>query len=111
MQFPSLARVLKRRAPSLAFLCVITLPCLFATAQSDNDAPPPPPAAASPAAKPAPDKTADTHPLPPLPPDAHAPQSITLEGKKLNYTVTVGTLIARDADGSSRPDRLHRLHR
>ena len=94
MQFPSLARVLKRRAPSLAFLCVITLPCLFATAQSDNDAPPPPPAAASPAAKPAPDKTADTHPLPPLPPDAHAPQSITLEGIRRSIAEETATAAA-----------------
>src|ERR1700686_2169298 len=33
---------------------------------------------------------------PPLPPDAHAEQSIQLEGKTLHYTVTVGTLPVRD---------------
>jgi carboxypeptidase C (cathepsin A) len=104
MKFSSLARALKRVAPFFAFVCVVTLPCLFATAQSDTDAPPPH-AAAPPAAKPAADratdKVADAHPLPPLPPDAHTQQSITLDGKKLAYTVTVGTLIARDAEGKA----------
>ena len=39
--------------------------------------------------------------LPPLPADAHAQQSIELEGKKLNYTVTVGALPVRDGDGKT----------
>uniref|UniRef100_Q02BS8 Peptidase S10, serine carboxypeptidase n=1 Tax=Solibacter usitatus (strain Ellin6076) TaxID=234267 RepID=Q02BS8_SOLUE len=48
----------------------------------------PPAPASPPPAAPAkdPDKPA------PLPPDAHIAQSIQLEGKALNYTVTVGTL-------------------
>src|SRR5260370_14526375 len=37
---------------------------------------------------------------PPLPPDAHAEQSIQLEGKTLHYTVTVGTLPVRDRKGA-----------
>src|SRR5579859_996965 len=37
--------------------------------------------------------------LPPLPPPAHAQQSIQLDGKALKYTVTVGALPVRDSDG------------
>ena len=37
---------------------------------------------------------------PPLPPDAHAEQSIQMEGKTLHYTVTVGTLAVRDGKGA-----------
>ena len=48
-----------------------------------------------PAAKPADDKTG----LPPLPPEAHAAQTIQLDGKTLHYTVTVGALPVRDGDG------------
>ena len=92
---------LTRFAPALALLCLAALPCLPATAQSDSDAPKPPAAAAPPAAKPTPDKAADKNPLPPLPPDAHTQQSITLDGKKLNYTATVGTLTVRDSEGKA----------
>src|SRR6185437_12911554 len=55
------------------------------------------PAAAAPAAKPA-DESKDR---PPLPPDAHVQQSITLAGAKLTYTVTVGSLPVRDAEGKT----------
>ena len=48
-----------------------------------------------PAQKPADDKPG----LPPLPPEAHAQQTITLDGKALHYTVTVGALPVRDNDG------------
>src|ERR1700738_1834891 len=37
---------------------------------------------------------------PPLPPDAHAEQSIQMEGKTLHYTATVGTLPVRDSKGA-----------
>src|SRR5882757_1694474 len=37
---------------------------------------------------------------PPLPPDAHAEQSIQMEGKTLHYTATVGTLAVRDSKGA-----------
>jgi carboxypeptidase C (cathepsin A) len=47
------------------------------------------------AQKPADDKTG----LPPLPPEAHAQQTIQLDGKTLHYTVTVGALPVRDSDG------------
>jgi carboxypeptidase C (cathepsin A) len=39
--------------------------------------------------------------LPPLPADAHAPQSIVLDGKALHYTVTVGAVPVRDSDGKT----------
>jgi carboxypeptidase C (cathepsin A) len=37
--------------------------------------------------------------LPPLPAEAHVDQSMELGGKSLHYTVTVGALPVRDADG------------
>lgn len=79
-----------------------------ARAQSDNDsrqrtqtAP-----AASSAEKPAAPaaQKEEANKLPPLPPDAHVEQSITLDGKKLNYTVTVGTLPVRDGDDKTAGD-------
>jgi carboxypeptidase C (cathepsin A) len=100
MKISSLAPAPRRLVVALALFSLASLPCLSASAQSDSDAPKPPSPAAPAAAKPA-DKTPDTHPLPPLPSDAHTQQTITLDGKKLNYTVTVGTLIARDAEGKA----------
>jgi carboxypeptidase C (cathepsin A) len=47
------------------------------------------------------DKATDKDKLPPLPPDAHASQSIELDGKALKYTATVGTLPVRDKDGKT----------
>ena len=38
-------------------------------------------------------------PLPPLPAEAHAQQSMEMDGKTLKYTVTVGALPVRDKDG------------
>ena len=102
MKFSSLARAPRRIALTVAVLSFAALPCLPLAAQSDEDAPrSPTPTAPQPAKPPAPDKTAEAHPLPPLPPDAHVEQSITLDGKKLTYTVTVGTLFVRDADGKA----------
>lgn len=43
----------------------------------------------------------DGNKLPPLPPDAHVQQSIMLDGKKLSYTATVGTLPVRDTEGKT----------
>lgn len=43
--------------------------------------------------------TPDMTKLPPLPPAAHVEQSITLNGKTLHYTVTVGTIPVRDTTG------------
>jgi|HubBroStandDraft_1064217.scaffolds.fasta_scaffold11644_2 carboxypeptidase C (cathepsin A) len=44
---------------------------------------------------------ADKTGLPPLPADAHAQQSIVLDGKTLHYTVTVGAVPVRDSDGKT----------
>jgi carboxypeptidase C (cathepsin A) len=45
------------------------------------------------------DKAADKDKLPPLPADAQAAQTITLEGKTLRYTVVVGALPVYDTEG------------
>jgi carboxypeptidase C (cathepsin A) len=79
---------------AFAFLCLGIAP-VRVVAQADKA-----PAATDkdkdkPAPKPVDDKTA----LPPLPPEAHAQQSIQLDGKTLHYTVTVGALPTRDGDG------------
>src|SRR5579863_190452 len=82
---------------TLALLCLGTAPALLA-AQADKSSAATDQAAAGkdkPAPKPADDKSA----LPPLPPEAHAQQSIQLDGKTLHYTVTVGALPVRDGDG------------
>lgn len=39
--------------------------------------------------------------LPPLPPDAHVAQTMQLDGKTLHYTVTVGSLPVRSAEGKT----------
>jgi carboxypeptidase C (cathepsin A) len=77
-----------------SFACVLSLAAAsvigFAQAPSaagDN----------KPASKEAPEKTAQ----PPLPPPAHVQQQITLDGKPLKYTVTVGTIPVRDKDGKT----------
>ena len=44
-------------------------------------------------------KTPEKNELPPLPPEAHAQQTMVLDGKTLHYTVTVGAYPVRDNDG------------
>ena len=58
----------------------------------------PKPVTAPPAAE-AKDKDKPADKVAPLPPDAHVSQSMQLDGKALNYTVTVGTLPVFDKDG------------
>jgi carboxypeptidase C (cathepsin A) len=74
-----------------ALMCLGTVPARVA-AQADKA----PPAADK--EKPA-DKSPDKNALPPLPPEAHAQQTIVLDGKTLHYTVTVEALPVRDGDG------------
>jgi carboxypeptidase C (cathepsin A) len=100
-----------RTLSAFALPSLLALACLPAYAQSDDNAPrrrgpaasadqsaPPATPGEKPAAKP---DAGDWNKLPPLPPDAHTEQSISLEGKPLKYTVTVGTLPVRDADGKT----------
>ena len=47
-----------------------------------------------------PEKTPET--LPPLPPDAHADQTMQLGGRTLKYTATVGTIPVYSADGTKK---------
>ena len=70
----------------------VAVPSVRTPAQSEK-----PPAAAdkTPEKSAAPEKPA----LPPLPAEAHAQQTMTLDGKVLKYTVTVGGLPSRDKDG------------
>jgi carboxypeptidase C (cathepsin A) len=79
-------------------LCCLVAPCRLTVGQAPKDAPP---TGDKPAAA---EKAPDKNPLPPLPPDAHIPQSMTLDGKTLRYTVTVGSLPVRDKDGKESGD-------
>ena len=76
-------------ATTVGALLTVLIPS--ATAQESKPATPPSSADAK-------DK-APTDKQPPLPADAHVSQSIQLDGKTLNYTVTVGTLPVFDKDG------------
>jgi len=76
---------------ALTLSCLVAAPHENALAQAPKDAP-------------AAEKSAEKNTLPPLPPDAHVQQSITLDGKPLRYTVTVGSLPVRDKDGKPSGD-------
>ena len=90
MRFPT-----KRISFALsAFACILCCLCLTAASSLAQDEHKPA-AEGKPAEKPAPEKNE----LPPLPPPAHIEQQITLDGKPLKYTVTVGTIPVRDKDG------------
>ena len=71
-----------------SFLAAV--PSVQLSAQADKSAP---------AADKAAEKPADKVALPPLPPETHTQQTMSLEGKTLKYTVTVGALPTRDKDG------------
>jgi len=79
----------------------LLLPSFPVMAQPQHDGPPPPPAAAKPAdAKPA---------TPPegLPDDKSTSQTITVGGKMLHYTATVGTIHLKDAMGKPTGDVMY----
>ncbi len=80
-----------------SFACVL---CLIAASAAGFSQAPPAAGDNKPPAKETAEKTA----LPPLPPPAHAAQQITLDGKPLKYTVTVGTIPVRDKDGKTAGD-------
>ena len=87
-------RSLPKWCPGAAFLAALMVFPGWFRAAAQEAKPATPPAAAEAKDK---DKTADKEP--PLPADAHTAQSIQLDGKTLNYTVTVGTLPVFDKDG------------
>ena len=79
----------------------LLLPSFPVMAQPQHDGPPPPPAAAKPAdAKPA---------TPPegLPDDKSTSQTITVGGKTVHYTATVGTIHLKDAMGKPTGDVMY----
>jgi carboxypeptidase C (cathepsin A) len=84
---------IRRRCAFLFGALLLTASCFPVHAQVDQKSD-----SSKPAEKVA-ETTADKMKLPPLPPDAHVEQSISLDGKTLHYTVTVGTLPVRNTDG------------
>ncbi len=75
-----------------ALIC-LAIPASRVGAQADKPAPAADKAAAEKTA------AADKTTLPPLPAEAHVQQSVTIDGKTLKYTATVGSFTARDKDG------------
>ena len=95
MSLPISRNPLRRRAAAAACVLLCFVLCSGAVAQPAEDQPQKAPAATDKDKGPAADKSA----LPPLPADAHAQQTIQLDGKTLRYTVTVSSLPVRDGDG------------
>ena len=88
-----LSQSLRRRfAVLMCGLCCLAISTAYLQAQADQATTG---ASKATASKPA----AEKEELPPLPPEAHAQQSMELDGKTLHYTVTVGALPVRDKDG------------
>jgi carboxypeptidase C (cathepsin A) len=82
-------------APALCAILSLGLALPRAVAQNDKPAPAAEQAGAD---KSAANKT-DSEKLPPLPPEKSVQQTMTLNGKTLHYTVTVGAFPTRDKDG------------
>jgi carboxypeptidase C (cathepsin A) len=81
-------------------LCCFSLPSARLTAQSEKPAATAGQTGNSDTGEKTPAKPeAAKDELPPLPPEAHADQTMELQGKTLHYTVTVGDLPVRDKDG------------
>jgi carboxypeptidase C (cathepsin A) len=95
----SLRRVPSRAAGAARIAVLLTgaWTCgVFAQAPASSPAPPPQAQPSKPAT------AADT--LPPLPPDAHVDQTISLNGKTLKYTATVGTIPVYGKDNKKSAD-------
>jgi len=105
MTLPCTRLALQRMALAVCTLYCFGILAAPAFPQSGKDQPADKSASAgapsSPDKSPADKAAADKGTLPPLPPDAHVQQSIELAGKKLQYTVTVGALPVRDAEGKT----------
>jgi carboxypeptidase C (cathepsin A) len=90
----SIFRILRVGFVACGVLCfAVSAPCAGAQADKPADK-------ASADKTPAADKTA----LPPFPAEAHAQQSMQIDGKTLKYTVTVGAISTRDKDGKAAGD-------
>jgi carboxypeptidase C (cathepsin A) len=87
-------------AASFAFGCCLLITSIGVAAQDNKPAAVPPQADKAGASKPADAKSE----LPPLPPEKSVQQSMTLDGKKLQYTVTVSSFPVRDKDGKTTGD-------
>jgi len=89
-------------------MILIGMACLTLGAQQDrrpaNPVPNPQAPAGSPAAAATAAEKAGGDKEAPLPPDAHVTQTMVLEGRTLQYTVTVGTLPVRDQTGKKTAD-------
>src|SRR5580698_2655390 len=83
--------------PSLKWALLLTLAITSSSVVAQQPAAP----TATPAATPAAEKAVE---LPPLPADAHAAQTIQMNGRTLNYTATVGTLPVYGADNKKTGD-------
>ena len=88
------------RLGSLCVLTCLAFGCAGLAAQDDKPAPPAAQGDKGNAAKPAENKSEQ----PSMPPEKSVQQSMTLDGKKLNYTVTVGSFSVRDKDGKNAGD-------
>jgi carboxypeptidase C (cathepsin A) len=86
-----------------AALVLVTLPVNAQSSSSDVAPAGPAPASTNqPTAAPKP--SADTKATPtPLPADKSVPQTITVNGKTLHYTATVGTITLKSADSAEKP--------
>ena len=94
----SIFRILRAGFVACGVLCfAVSAPCAGAQADKPAD---------KPADKASADKTpaADKTALPPFPAEAHAQQSMQIDGKTLKYTVTVGAISTRDKDGKAAGD-------
>jgi len=93
----SICMTLRRLSPALLVMSLSAWLSLGAVAQREHDAPPPAKPAAD-AAKPADAKPEDVKP------DKSVPQTITVHGKTLHYTATVGTIRLSDEKGKPTGD-------
>jgi carboxypeptidase C (cathepsin A) len=94
---------LRRVSPALLAMSLSALFSLGAVAQHPHDGPPPakPGDSAKPEEKPADVKTQE------LPADKSVPQTITVHGKTLHYTATVGTIRLTDEKGKPTGDVMY----
>ena len=101
MMLPSTRLALRRMAPAVCALCCFAILAAQPCHSPQKTSPPTNPLPLLPTKPPADKAAADKGTLPPLPPEAHVQQSIELDRKTLNYTVTVGALPVRDAEGKT----------